>query len=516
MNKIYICIVSAVALIFFNTSCLDVDPDNRAELNNELKLKKLLVSAYPNNTNILLFEYMSDNVDRYLGNFSASRHDEAVYEWKDTPESANDASARVWESSYLSIASANHVLAEIEEWESQGNKNLKAIKGEALLTRAYNHFVLVNTFCMHFGKNSNSDLGVPYADKVETTVAPKYERGTVAQTYARIMEDIEAGIPLIDDNIYEVPKYHFNIKACYAFAVRFYLYYEKFDKAIEYANKLFKDNPTSQLRDWAYAASLDLNTVEAFNEFVAIKNKATLMNNTPTSNWGVRSGPYASGTKISHGAILSKNETAESTGAWGSASNLNYNVWTRPDMNKVTVFKVGNYEEVVDPIAQTVLAHIIHPVFTTDEVLLNRAEAYAIKGELNKAMEDLTTFMKKFSKTSPPTLNDIKAFYGGLSYYEPNATTVRRKLDPDFLEITENSDQELLLQYILHLRRVVTIHEGLRWPDIKRYGITIYRRDINRMGQVETVSDKMEKGDKRQAIQLPQEVTSAGLAANPR
>lgn len=516
MKKIYIYIVSAVALIYFNTSCLDVDPDNRAELNNETKLKKLLVSAYPNRTNILLFEYMSDNADRYLGNFVATRHDETIFEWKDTPESSNDDASGVWEQSYISIAAANHVLDKIKEWEAEGNKNLQAIKGEALVSRAYNHFVLVNTFCMHYGKTSASDLGIPYAYKSETTVSPKYERGTVAETYARIMEDLEAGIPLIDDNMYEVPKYHFNLKACYAFAVRFYLYYEKFDKAIEYADKLFKGNPTSQLRDWAYAASMDLNTTQAFDEFVSIKNKATLLNITPSSTWGVKSGPYGAGTKVSHGAILSTKETAESAGPWGTSSNLHYEVWTRPDMNKVVAFKVGYYMEIKDPIAQTGLPHIIQPVFTTDEVLLNRAEAYAIKGELNKSVEDLTIFMKNFSKVTPPTLNNITAYYRTMDYYTPTKPTAKRELNPDFATITQGSDQELLLQYILHLRRVVTLHEGLRWPDIKRYGITIYRRDINKMGQVETVFDKMEKGDKRQAIQIPEEVTSAGIAPNPR
>ena len=37
--------------------------------------------------------------------------------------------------------------------------------------------------------------------------------------------DLEEGLPLIDDNIYLRVKYHFNKKAAYAFAARFYLYY---------------------------------------------------------------------------------------------------------------------------------------------------------------------------------------------------------------------------------------------------------------------------------------------------
>ena len=76
--------------------------------------------------------------------------------------------------------------------------------------------------------------------------------------------------------------------------------------------------------------------------------------------------------------------------------------------------------------------------------------------------------------------------------------------------------QEPLLQCILQLRRVLTIHEGLRMQDVKRYGITIYRRRISSTGVLEQVTDQMQARDPRLAIQIPQDVISAGLTANPR
>ena len=154
---------------------------------------------------------------------------------------------------YKTIASANAALQAIEDLGGATTPQLQAAKGEALLCRAYNHFMLVNYFCMAYNsETSTSDLGMPYSTSPETELRPEYERGTVAEDYARMEADIVEGLPLINDQYYSVPKYHFNQKAAYAFASRFYLYYEKWDKCIEYADKCLGDNPASQGRQCIY------------------------------------------------------------------------------------------------------------------------------------------------------------------------------------------------------------------------------------------------------------------------
>ena len=67
--------------------------------------------------------------------------------------------------------------------------------------------------------------------------------------------------------------------------------------------------------------------------------------------------------------------------------------------------------------------------------------------------------------------------------------------------------------HIIHQR---TWHEGLRLQDIKRYGITVYRRKLGTRNEVKEVTDSLTAGDLRLAIQLPQDVIAAGLQANPR
>ncbi|MCS2863584.1 hypothetical protein NXW13_05290 [Bacteroides thetaiotaomicron] len=64
------------------------------------------------------------------------------------------------------------------------------------------------------------------------------------------------------------------------------------------------------------------------------------------------------------------------------------------------------------------------------------------------------------------------------------------------------------------MRRIATLHEGLRWPDIKRYGIVIYRRSIANNNIV--VTDEMPVNDARRAMQIPKSVVLAGMQPNPR
>jgi hypothetical protein len=60
------------------------------------------------------------------------------------------------------------------------------------------------------------------------------------------------------------------------------------------------------------------------------------------------------------------------------------------------------------------------------------------------------------------------------------------------------------------MRRLETIHQGLRWLDIKRYGIE-FSHNIDGADAL-----IFKAGDKRGAIQLPTDVIDAGLPANPR
>ena len=73
-----------------------------------------------------------------------------------------------------------------------------------------------------------------------------------------------------------------------------------------------------------------------------------------------------------------------------------------------------------------------------------------------------------------------------------------------------------MLQCVLGFRRIETLQTGLRWFDVKRYGIEIVRRIMDDKGNPETLVDVLKQDDPRRAIQIPSKVLSAGIQANPR
>jgi len=503
------------ALALLSVSCeefLDETPDNRAVIDAEEKITRLLVSAYPETSYCYLSELSSDNVDDNGGAWTAfDRLQTQTYNWQDVTEVSNDSPQDLWDACYKAIATANQALASVEELGLSGN--LDAQKGEALMCRAFGHFVLVNVFSKAYSETTgSSDLGIPWIDAPETMVSPKYNRTTVADVYEKINADIEEALPLINDNVYEVPKYHFNKKAAYAFAARFNLYYRKYDQVIEYATKVLGANPSSVLRDWEYAGTLSQNDDLRGNEFISVNNRATLLLTSAYSFWGRIHGPYSAGAKYAHNATISNRETTGSTGPWGSYTNFYYRYASYSSLPKVIIRKISEYFEYTDPVNGIGFAHIIHPVFTTDETLLCRAEAYAFKKEYDLATADLSAFMVAFSTSGALSREAVNDFYSGIAYYTPAEPTVKKELQPDFT--VESGEQENFIQCILHLRRILTVHEGLRWFDVKRYGIKIYRRTVE--NNIITVTDELPADDPRRAIQLPQDVINAGLEANPR
>lgn len=154
MKKKIFYILIATGFLISASSCekyLEVLPDNRAELNNNEKIAKLLVSAYPENAYVMAAEISSDNVDNMGPTYANyTRFIQELFEWEESTEPNSDGINNIWTACYGAIASANAALQAIEE---EGNpSSLAGEKGEALLARAYNHWILVNMFAQNYSK----------------------------------------------------------------------------------------------------------------------------------------------------------------------------------------------------------------------------------------------------------------------------------------------------------------------------------------------------------------------------
>lgn len=94
-------------------------------------------------------------------------------------------------------------------------------------------------------------------------------------------------------------------------------------------------------------------------------------------------------------------------------------------------------------------------------------------------------------------------------------TNSQKEVNPDFITVAEGSKQESFIHCLLYMRRCEFMHSGMRWFDVKRYGIEIQRRTVNGL-VVSSVDDELKVRDNRRALQLPQDVIKAGITANPR
>lgn len=146
---IFLSVLATAVSVTTLSSCddyLDTMPDNRTVLDTEDKMSDLLTSSYPSYEYTLVNELMSDNADYYgAENPNGGRLGDQIYFWKDVTESSNEAPSRLWSSCYNCIANANQVLESLKEYKFSDEK-AQQLKAEALLCRAYAHFILVNEF----------------------------------------------------------------------------------------------------------------------------------------------------------------------------------------------------------------------------------------------------------------------------------------------------------------------------------------------------------------------------------
>lgn len=538
------------------TSCgsdfLDTPTDSRVELNSTEKLRMLLVSSYPMNNYGWPCELMSDNMEdnnapdddglRY--NLSPyDRGDDEMFRWEVCVSNTDsDSPSAIWESHYHAIAGANAVLEVLDKWESEGKKldsTQRAIRGEALMIRSYCHFMLAQVFCHPYRGDAANEtlLGIPYITKPETTVKPDYNRGTLKETYDNIRADLEAGLPLIDNGLYEIPKYHFNKTAADAYAARFYLFTREYDKCLQHCNAAFGGadvDPRSLLTtffqhvgDFYYASdmgkfkqgsdkpnnfmliatySIAMRHIASGCRYAVIRDalNATIHGSSPSWSsfkWKLSNGK--GGTFTMHPCF---------NGACGSNGKSEY--------GSVFFGNIPEQFEITDKIAGIGYAHLTRSEFNAEEVLLTRAEAKLFLGDINGALADIQIWENNRRQCPSAegdedrfvdlSIENIRKFYVDKDPGYGIAKTINiDQICPSNWSVS-SPDEIAMLQCIQHFRRIEMIHTGMRWFDIKRFGLE-FDRKIGKDG-----FDHLGIFDERKAIQIPAEIAAAGMQKNPR
>jgi tetratricopeptide (TPR) repeat protein len=393
---------------------------------------------------------------------------------------------------YKSIYYSNIVIQDVDDSSSlvvtedmQDYKN--NLKGEAAALRAYSYFYLVNLYGQDYDPaTASSDFGVPLT--VSTSAEDKtYTRATVEEVYNFILADLDDAISLMEENpIEKNNKVLFDVNSASALQSRVALYMQEWDKTIAAANKVLENNNT--MFDLSVVAGTynETNDADYFKfrtgrDYLDIDNTNILFVNGATENIPILSfWPTATTFEVSEELAASYEEG--DVRRYYFIATHDRTIWGR-STSKLTLVK--NRENT--PFATSGSYYTFQGysrVLRTEEVLLNRAEAYAQKGELDNAITDLNAL--RVLKFDPLHYRDLVA--------------------SDF-------NKETLINFIAAERRRELCLEGQRWFDLKR----TTRPEMHRVGY-DGEEAHLLQDDPRWVLQIPESEleVNPGIVAAPR
>lgn len=471
-----LCILGLITLLPSCDNYLEVTPDNRVELNTLEKAAQLLTNGY-SYASYSFTEWMGDLVAYTLGTSKQTEHNE-LYAWEDPTAISQDTPTFFWTSTYEAIAHANEVLAVVDELP--GEEGLRqAVKAEALLIRAYGHFMLVNLFAKHYDEASAAtDLGIPYVEEPETVFIKQYDRNTIAEVYDNIERDMLEGIANVSNAYYaNSGKYHFNRNAALALASRFYLFKGDYEKCIEYSSQMLGSNPDTYVKDMISIYQNRVNIENYIQSLNSPDEEANLLLVRQLTNFPLTVGFWP------NSAILNG---LYDNNLFGEEDIRGDPAYLRGE-NGLTLTRFEFLFERSSLTSNVGYNYTIILALRGEEVVLNRAESYIMQNRLTEAVADLRILaLKRYGSEANLTLEMLQ------NYYNTNG-------------------QEACLRYLRTERMKEFMHEGLRWFDIKRYDVEVEHT----LEDGSTVT--LNEDDPRKVLQIPEAaINVGGLESNPR
>ena len=368
-----------------------------------------------------------------------------TYESTITSSTANN--VNMWEQLYALINQCNVFIDGVTDAQAKGIITAavaNAYIGEARFLRALAHHELVIDFCRPYVDGNGSKPGVPYRTVGITSASKASDqisltRGTVAQDYTKILEDLdfaEANLPAARTT-YKITRA--TKGAAIALKTRVKLHQNDFTGVIAEGTKLgtaASAGPfTSTVGSYALTASPD----GPFASFASNTESIFSIENGSAANGGTNGalpnmfGPAKNGVNANVGRGLVATSPNLYTAAFWVTGD------TRRTLLQIQQTTAGamyffNYKY-RDPTTSTDYA----PIIRYAEVLLNVAEAY-----------------------SRTTALDVRA----LNLL--NAVRNRAVPAASVFTIASFANQNALTQAILNERRIEFAGEGRRWPDITR------------------------------------------------
>lgn len=499
---------AAVLLVLLMSSCnkfLDHAPDDRAQLNNLDAIAELMVGAYPDNTYQPLYELRTDNSDdKGVRAWTQTLDQREMYAFQEQISNTyQDSPVGYWRALYWATATANQALESLDqlgELSAEDRQRADEIRGEALVTRSYNGYMLAETFCRPYDPaTAEQYLGLPYPTIPENVLIQEYKRGNLKELFDHILADFEEGYKLIGSN-YKNPKYRFTKTAAAAYGTRLYRKLANWDKVIELGTEALGSDPASRIRAYPKFANMTFSGSKA--AWTLPEEECNLMCATTMSRWNWQCGDsrYSTTQDIWNNEINLNSSFLGSglrTGTRVYGEELYLNFAKHPSYIKYNDAQRQNWYEYTGVV-----------IFTGEEVLFNLAEAYAMKNNFDKANELMQIFVARWFEGYSPTSYLYQVTTDKVnSYYAKDD----REFKP-YYPMTE--EQTHYVKAITDMKRFAFVQEGMRWMDIRHYNLPVEHKLLHDNDKRTSVH-RLESGDPRYAYQLPSSVLGYNLEPNP-
>ena len=466
----------ALFILLTVTSCekyLDIKSNNTqapittiGECQELLNNMDLLNNGYPLEGILSVEEFYLNNEQYNSDDIPTS--DRHLYTWNTASLGAE------WISSYAKIYLANLVLESLEKIEQKGIVDVQSknnVKGQALFFRAFSFWQLAQLYTKPYNTaTSAEDLGIPL--RLTADINDKSVRGSLGQTYDRILQDLTSAIQLLDPS-FIVPTRPTKT-AAYALLARVYLDLEDYPKALNSATEAL--NLNSELMDFN---ALDKNSLTPFPQynpeviFHAVSDGASILNSNDFAKIDPKLMILYGPNDLRKDIFFNTNMTTQIDPATGS----NY---MDAEGNEIyfddgTYRFTGNY----DPTAgdQNFFVGL-----AVDELLLIRAECYARSGNTVTAMDDLNTLLSSRWNTN-----------GGITPY---------------IAMSASSADDALIKVIAE-RRKELVFRGTRWTDLRRLNKdSRFAQTLSRT--VLGVTYTLPPNDPRYTLLIPQDAINLG------
>lgn len=142
-----------------------------------------------------------------------------------------------WGNEYKKIFYANTVLTYLDQVSGGTIEQKNNLKAEAHFIRAYSNWVLVNTYCLPYTEANKNEPGLPIKQTI--SFEENAQRQSLATTYQQIESDLTEALKISMPLVQSGRSVHWraNKTAVNAFAARYWLNRNDYNKALQFANE---------------------------------------------------------------------------------------------------------------------------------------------------------------------------------------------------------------------------------------------------------------------------------------